>query len=415
MTSSQGYVWFNLFDPIVDPLVLLGSSLSLVSTFCVLLTFAIYRQEQGTFRHGLVFNLALAEFINSLNGTASGVYFVITKKLTPGALCSINGWVAQVSVQAADFSMFAIAVITLLTVTEKVYMPAVSRTKKILICLSIWIVPLATGCIAVAKGVMMPSGANWCWISASRTDLRYGLNHGWRFAIILFIIGIYSYVYYHTSRRFKHLATTTSQPTDYYTRASVASRASVQKPAEKMIVELPSQEAAQEGYDDDDREMRGRSWLRLSSSSMDFPVHPPDLAVLKEDVTMSRTTTASTLSTLDEYPLEREPLEQAPLERPGTSATHTLPHTKQTEREVKRMLLLNAYPFLYVILWIPGLVNRLLQAAGDTPSSRVLDALQAASAFIGFANAVTYGFNRNLRQRISTDIWCWWAGIRRRG
>lgn len=104
--------WFNIFDPLVDPLVLVGSSLSCLMSFLVLLTFAIYHQEQRTFRHALVLNLTIAEFINSLNGTLSGSYFVITKRLTPGTLCSINGWVAQVSVQAADFSLLAIAVVS---------------------------------------------------------------------------------------------------------------------------------------------------------------------------------------------------------------------------------------------------------------------------------------------------------------
>lgn len=111
MASTKLY-WFNLYDPLVDPLVLAGSSLSLLATFLVLLTFAIYHREQRTFRHALVFNLTLAEFINSLNATLSGSYFLVTKKLTPGTLCSVNGWIGQVSVQAGDFSMFAIAVVS---------------------------------------------------------------------------------------------------------------------------------------------------------------------------------------------------------------------------------------------------------------------------------------------------------------
>lgn len=110
--TDDGLVWFNFYDPIIDPLVLTGSSLSLLMTSLVLLTFVFYHQEQRTFRHALVLNLALAEFINSLNATISGAYFVITKNLTPGALCSINGWTSQVSVQAADFSVFAIAVVS---------------------------------------------------------------------------------------------------------------------------------------------------------------------------------------------------------------------------------------------------------------------------------------------------------------
>lgn len=116
--EPNGPLWFNVYDPLVDPLVLFGSCLSGLMTFFVLLSFAVYRQEQRTFRHALVFNLAVAEFINSLNGAASGIYFVITRELTPGALCSINGWLGQVSIQASDFSMFAIAVVSSLAGTH---------------------------------------------------------------------------------------------------------------------------------------------------------------------------------------------------------------------------------------------------------------------------------------------------------
>lgn len=84
--------------------------------------------------------------------------------------------------------------------------------------------------------------------------------------------------------------------------------------------------------------------------------------------------------------------------------------TRKMEREIKRMLLLNAYPIMYVILWIPGLVNRFMEATGNTPSNkRVLAALQASSQFVGLANAVTYGFNTALRTRVRR----WWRSRRK--
>lgn len=316
--------------------------------------------------------------------------------------------------------------ITLLTITEKVYMPAVSRTKKILICLSIWVVPLTTGSVAVGLDVMMPVGANWCWISPSRTDLRYGLTHAWRFAIIFSIICIYSYVYYHTSRHFKSFAVT--RPSNDNTMTSRTRQGSFQKSPDEISVQYPIQNPAeveeresrsqrtvdcsernprsQRTMDCEERGLRGQSWLRLSTQSMDFP-HParPKLAALKEEAPFPRSVKGNASTEF----FGKYSLENRPLTRPGTSDSNAPPHAKRTEREVKRMLLMNAYPILYVLLWIPGLVNRLLQATGATPSSRVLDALQAASVFIGFANAVTYGFNRHLRQRIWTDLWYWWA------
>lgn len=63
----------------------------------------------------------------------------------------------------------------------------------------------------------------------------------------------------------------------------------------------------------------------------------------------------------------------------------------------------NAYPTLYVLLWIPGIVNRLMEATGRTPSNpRAVAALQSTSQFVGFANALTFGVNATLRRRIGS-------------
>lgn len=63
----------------------------------------------------------------------------------------------------------------------------------------------------------------------------------------------------------------------------------------------------------------------------------------------------------------------------------------------------NAYPTLYVLLWIPGIVNRLMEATGKTPSNpRAVAALQSTSQFVGFANALTFGINATMRRRIGS-------------
>jgi hypothetical protein len=71
--------------------------------------------------------------------------------MTPGTACSLNGWVGQWSVQAADFSILAIAIITLTTITRKTYMPNASRMSKILICTSVWVIPTITGMLVHAQ------------------------------------------------------------------------------------------------------------------------------------------------------------------------------------------------------------------------------------------------------------------------
>ena len=70
---------------------------------------------------------------------------------------------------------------------------------------------------------------------------------------------------------------------------------------------------------------------------------------------------------------------------------------------VQRALLLNAYPLAYIMLWLPDIVNRLIEATGH--SSTVMKFLQVTSQLVGLANALTYGWNegveRRLRERFS--------------
>ncbi|GKU16357.1 cyclic amp receptor 2 [Fusarium langsethiae] len=52
-------------------------------------------------------------------------------------------------------------------------------------------------------------------------------------------------------------------------------------------------------------------------------------------------------------------------------------------------------------LWMTGLVNRLMEASGNPNSKTINVALQAPTQFIGLANALTYGFNYHLRDRLN--------------
>lgn len=77
----------------------------------------------------------------------------------------------------------------------------------------------------------------------------------------------------------------------------------------------------------------------------------------------------------------------------NTALSYVRKKSRQTERDVKRMLMMNGYPILYVILWIPGMTNRILEASGSNTTSRVLAVLQCSTQYIGFANSVTYGLS----------------------
>lgn len=146
-----------------------------------------------------------AEFINTLNNSISGLIYVRTRKLSPGPACTANGFIGQITVQAVDFTILAIVLVTLLTITRKTYLPDVSIRAKALICASTWIVPIITSIVAVSLNVMTPVSGNWCWITAKRPDLRYSLTHGWRIGIIFLTVLLYAYIWWFVHRHFKAL------------------------------------------------------------------------------------------------------------------------------------------------------------------------------------------------------------------
>lgn len=98
---------------------LIGSILSCIASCLVLISYIIYADQQRSFRHALVLNLALAgktlsetqeleltfviEFINSLNNSISGIDVLSSRSmLNPGSACTLNGWVGQWSVQVSE-------------------------------------------------------------------------------------------------------------------------------------------------------------------------------------------------------------------------------------------------------------------------------------------------------------------------
>lgn len=504
------------YNELIATITLVGSLLSFVATTCVLVSYIVYREQQRSFRHALVLNLAVAEFINSMNNSISGIIYVREHSLSPSPACTLNGWVGQLSVQAADFSILAIALVTVLTITRKTYMPDASLGRKALICLSVWIVPIITSITATAMGQMVPVSGNWCWISSKRTDLRYALTHGWRFAIIFSTIGIYIYVYWYMTRHFAEMATSklkgsydldpNSNSTGATGTTSSSSRG-YQKPKKKGFevmydeeLELdhmqgrrpshpagasnfpgrptklpgnnPSSEFTFEARNDSVTKTTGAQVLEeeeiaphesLAATNIGSALEEDDLHLPMQGPRLSRNDLAPSPSRPDPIHVDAaspvrpvSPLDNAtatyqpittprrpsvplsPTSAPAVSTTSFQPlvldhrpsmpavganlnrisatsvssvarrQSRQVEREIKRMLLLNAYPVMYVILWIPGIVNRLLEATGH--KSKTLAVLQSSSQYVGFANALTYGFNEHLRERIKGDLGRWIRG-----
>lgn len=336
-----------------------------------------------------------SDFLNSLNNSISGLIYVSLHDLQPGPACTFNGWIGQLSVQATDFSILAISIATLLVVTRKTLLDNLPKLTKVLLCLTIWIMPLISSTTITALGEMKPVSGNWCWISKDRSDLRYGLAHGWRALIILSTICIYLYIYQYLGRHFRSL-----------------------------IVPSIFSQRTQQRHEDGHRQCR-------SMPSQHGPVCPqpqPQTPLNNYGMThgfliggQNSRQACSNITRLEGYNLRiwqnhlsRSPIVQDDLWTRSTSSTVTTEHGKvvrarqrteaSVEAAIKRMLLLNGYPIMYIILWIPGLTNRVLEASGKPSSSKVLAALQCSTQFVGFANAITYGLNRELRQVLRSDL-----------
>lgn len=327
-----------------------------------------------------------------------------------------------------------IAVVTLLTVTRTTYLPAASAGKKVAICLSVWVVPVITTIIAASQGAMGPVSGNWCWIMSTRTDLRYALTHGWRIAIIFCTTGIYIFVWWFMHRHFRSIVSTDGSTT---TKGSWMSR-------RRGFKKMKNDPAAATEAEQQQTELSMMSKSRISRIGNDWELSAPEAAYIGDDDAHSdadegrrhqQRGSLSDVSEDDEIDeeeederyghggrrarfaeqehkhLEREAKGGGGGERPTFNDLRTtdseFPTRRQTrnmEREIKRVLLLNAYPIMYVVLWIPGLTNRFMEATGHKSDSRVLAALQASSQFVGLANALTYGFNTALRTKCKR----WW-------
>ncbi|KAL1845550.1 hypothetical protein Daus18300_014500 [Diaporthe australafricana] len=460
------------YDNVVASFTLAGSVTSCIATALVLLSYLVFRDQQHSFRHALILNLAVAEFINTLNNSISGFIYVKKKKLTPGPACTANGFIGQLTVQAVDFTILAIVLVTLLTITRKTYLPDVSVWAKAMICASTWIVPIITSIVAVSLNGMTPVSGNWCWITSKRPDLRYSLTHGWRIGIIFLTVLLYAYIWWFVHRHFKalfgsrrgarygynpvtgavHTESTEltkerleeSQGTtligDVDTRPlsdvrdapkdsrdsrddmtmsdfSLPIQGVEEVGTERELVSIVMQPVPSAGHSEGQRNhsrhfptpesdepeicprVRHSVDVRVSFAQKSYSWLPPGIPQGPSTPIKPHTETKITSTRCSRAP-SSQPKRHASVSHQDLGRPS---RAHQVEKEIRRMLLLNAYPTLYVLLWIPGIVNRLMEATGATPSNpRAVAALQSTSQFVGFANALTFGVNATMRRRISS-------------
>jgi hypothetical protein len=103
---------------------------------------------------------------------------------------------------------------------------------------------------------------------------------------------------------------------------------------------------------------------------------------------------AGTASTADRG---RRDTHRLDLRRTRSAPNATADSNRIRQIKLRRILFLNGYPFLYIILWLPDIANRLAESLGY--SALWLTALQATGQYIGLANSITYVYNEHWKKR----------------
>ncbi|KAK0197615.1 hypothetical protein F5146DRAFT_1156246 [Armillaria mellea] len=275
-----------------------GSALSALGSGFIILCY-VFLPLKKHYRHRLILNLAIADFINALDNVVSGLVVLTTGSLSRNTSMyrqwfhrtaigpsnsnhSVGSFKANRSLQATDTSIFAISIVTIMIVTASHRSSWSAKSKKSKENL------IVVASSRLRKTTILAMSGNWCWLTPEPVYVRYVLTHGWHFMFIFTEIGM----------------------------------------------------SLHNGFPDSQRALETPYTQHLKPAFQ--TQHHPSSAI-------------------------------------------TL-HYHDSQKQLSKILLLNAYPIAYIVLWIPGLCNRLVEASGRT--SRVLQIMQASTQFIGFANSV---------------------------
>lgn len=204
--------------------------------------------------------------------------------------------------------------------------------------------------------------------------MRYLLTHAWRIAIFVSTIAIYTYVYIYLKRVYGQLhISTTSNHTGHEIETEMQKVSHDAAPPPK------------------NKHVRMSSMMTTHESDEQLMVPAASgMAKVSED---NLSTTHSTAYHKGKY----APGSTAEI-RHVVLATPAAEKARERKSALRKMLLLNGYPILYILLWIPGMANRIAEAFGPSPTW--LRVAQASTQLVGLANAMTYAYNEQLRGRI---------------
>lgn len=266
--------------------------------------------------------------------------------------------------QAADFSVLAIAITTLLTVHFNTWVLKSSRYEQYLVCAATWLIPLATATIALATDNYAPVSGNWCWIRRDPTYLRYVLGHGFRFAIFVAVIAIYSSIF-----------------------ASVRGR----------LARRRASAALNPRY----------SFSMYAEDAADVNVSMIHDELVRGKVTMPtqvrEAVTRSSSARNKETGLEAA--QDAKLDaqrRLGVKPRIRVMPSSGLDRDMKHWLMLSLFPLAYIVVWLPGIANRFVEMFGYELDA--LTAVQATTQLTGLVNSLVYGFREHRMLHRRQDV-----------
>ncbi|KAI1506172.1 G protein-coupled glucose receptor regulating Gpa2-domain-containing protein [Biscogniauxia marginata] len=150
----------------------------------------------------LIYQLILADFIQSLGFLISFHWAAEGKIIGPNGACFAQGWMIQAGDVSSALFVLAIAVHTMYQV---MFGKSLSYNLFITMITGVWAVALLLTCLAPIVGgrfVFMRAGV-WCWIAGAHEDLRLLLHYLWIFIVQFGSIFVYSagFIYLFRAKR----------------------------------------------------------------------------------------------------------------------------------------------------------------------------------------------------------------------
>jgi hypothetical protein len=239
------------------------------------------------------------------------------------------------------------------------------------------------GCIGLGLQAFGPVSGNWCWIKKDRLALRYGLAHGWRFSVILGIFAIYACITIKLCRQYSWLR-----------RHTYGGDVEIAKQSNDVGQTLARREFVTPETSLDHGPL-GCAGNTVGMSRIVNVSDGPQKDSLLTAPTVCEESDGQYIATSHDHKQAQSLIKTESVQTCNTGASQPLQPTFKDPR-IRVVAQMTAYPILYVLLWIPGIVNRGVEASGRT--SVTLQYLQASTQLIGLVDTIIFAAQQRNRR-----------------